>query len=87
MGNEDLTLIDILSKVEERFRDNRMGSRTMKITPKELLELLNDHEITIEDVIDCHIWSAGLVGVGVITLRDELDLIMETKLTEAIHGS
>lgn len=42
-----------------------------------ILEALHSNSITLRDLIDTHIDSAGIIGVGLITLKEQLGAIVD----------
>ncbi len=52
----------------------------MKISQEELLEFLFENEISLDDVIDAVIEEEAIIGVGLITLGEQLEAFAKSKL-------
>ena len=56
------------------------GTNQMKITEAELLKFLQNNNIALGDVIDAVIAENHIIGVGVITLAEQLSGIVMSHL-------
>ena len=57
----------------------------MKITKNELTFWLDSHEVSIRDVIDTYIEGTGTIGVGLITLEQQLVEIVKSHHTRRLR--
>ncbi len=53
----------------------------MKISQEELLDFLFDNEIRLDDVIDAVIEEEAIIGVGLITLGEQMEAFALSKIS------
>lgn len=51
-----------------------------------ILKLMVEYKITLKDLIDAHIETQGIIGVGLITLEEELSKIVNAHYKRMEHS-